>query len=63
MKCLGLHRSRSVWQKTGTVNATEHTIFLVEDGGGSILCLGGTEKLIRVDRKMVGPKYRAILEV
>uniref|UniRef100_A0A669E9Q2 Tc1-like transposase DDE domain-containing protein n=1 Tax=Oreochromis niloticus TaxID=8128 RepID=A0A669E9Q2_ORENI len=53
--------------KTNTAHHSEHTIPTVKYGGGSIMLWGcfssaGTGKLVRVDGKMDGAKYRAILE-
>uniref|UniRef100_A0A803J7M7 Tc1-like transposase DDE domain-containing protein n=1 Tax=Xenopus tropicalis TaxID=8364 RepID=A0A803J7M7_XENTR len=57
----------AVWRKTNTAHHSEHTIPAVKYGGGSIMLWGcfssaGTGKLVRVDGKMDGAKYRAILE-
>ncbi|KAL0201197.1 hypothetical protein M9458_004384, partial [Cirrhinus mrigala] len=56
-----------VWRKTNTAYHSEHTIPTVKYGFGSIMLWGcfssaGTGKLVRVDGKMDGAKYRAILE-
>ena len=53
--------------KTNTAHPPEHTIPTVKHGGGSIMWWGcfssaGTGKLVRLDGKMDGDKYRTILE-
>ena len=63
----GLHAKHYVWRKPNTAHQPEHTIPTVKHGGGSIMLWGcfssaGTGKLVRVDGKMDGAKYRAILE-
>ena len=62
----GLNAKRYVWQKTNTAHHPEHTIPTMKHGGGSIMLWGcssaGTGKLVQVDGKMDGAKYRTILE-
>ncbi|MCJ8749663.1 hypothetical protein PDJAM_G00178900 [Pangasius djambal] len=58
---------RSTAQKPNTAHHPEHTVPTVKHGGGSIVLWGclssaGTGKLVRVDGKMDGAKYRAILD-
>ncbi|KAL0162929.1 hypothetical protein M9458_042325, partial [Cirrhinus mrigala] len=67
MELFGQNAKRYVWRKTNTAHHSEHTIPTVKYGGGSIMLWGcfssaGTGKLVRVDGKMDGAKYRAILE-
>ena len=67
MELFGLNAKRYVWRKTNTAHHPEHTIPTVKHGGGSIMLWGcfssaGTGKLVRVDGKVDGAKYRAILE-
>ena len=67
IELFGLKAKRYVWRKTNTAHHPEHTIPTVEHGGGSIMLWGCfssavTGKLVRVDGKMDGAKYRAILE-
>uniref|UniRef100_A0A803JAD7 Tc1-like transposase DDE domain-containing protein n=1 Tax=Xenopus tropicalis TaxID=8364 RepID=A0A803JAD7_XENTR len=67
MELFGQNAKHYVWQKTKTAHHSEHTIPTVKYGGGSIMLWGcfssaGTGKLVRVDGKMDGAKYRAILE-
>ena len=55
------------WWKTNTAHHPEHTIPTVKHGGDSIMwwgCFSSAEtgKLVRVDGKMDGAKYRTILE-
>ena len=56
-----------MWAKANTAHHPEHTIPTKKHGGGSIMLWGylssaGTGKLVRVDGKMDGAKYGAILE-
>ncbi len=56
-----------VWRKPGTAHHLANTIPPVKHGGRSIMlwgCFSSAEigKLVRVDGKMDGAKYRAILE-
>uniref|UniRef100_A0A803JNW0 Tc1-like transposase DDE domain-containing protein n=1 Tax=Xenopus tropicalis TaxID=8364 RepID=A0A803JNW0_XENTR len=67
LELFGQNAKRYVWRKTNTAHHSEHTIPTVKYGGGSIMLWGcfssaGTGKLVRVDGKMDGAKYRAILE-
>uniref|UniRef100_A0A669EVF3 Transposase n=1 Tax=Oreochromis niloticus TaxID=8128 RepID=A0A669EVF3_ORENI len=67
MQLFGQNAKRYVWRKTTTAHHSEHTIPTVKYGGGSIMlwvCFSsaGTGKLVRVDGKMDGAKYRANLE-
>ncbi|CAI5674221.1 unnamed protein product [Oreochromis niloticus] len=67
MELFGQNAKRYVWRETNTAHHSEHTIPTVKYGGGSIMLWGcfssaGTGKLVRVDGKMDGAKYRAILE-
>ncbi|KAL0150495.1 hypothetical protein M9458_054312 [Cirrhinus mrigala] len=67
MELFGQNAKRYVWWKTNTAHHSEHTIPTVKYGGGSIMLWGcfssaGTGKLVRVDGKMDGAKYKAILE-
>lgn len=56
-----------MWRKINIVYYFEYIIFIVKYGGGSIMFWGcfflvGIGKLVRVDGKMDGVKYRVILE-
>jgi hypothetical protein len=56
----GLNAKRHVWKKPGTIPIVKH-------GGGSIMLWGcfsvaGIERLVRIEGKMNGAKYRAILD-
>ena len=56
-----------VWSKSNTAHHPEHTIPTVKHGGGSIMvwaCFSsaGTGKMVKIDGKMDGAKYRTILE-
>uniref|UniRef100_A0A669BVS3 Tc1-like transposase DDE domain-containing protein n=1 Tax=Oreochromis niloticus TaxID=8128 RepID=A0A669BVS3_ORENI len=67
MELFGQNAKRYVWRKTNTAHHSEHTIPTVKYGGGSIMLWGcfssaGPGKLVRVEGKMDGAKYRAILE-
>ncbi|MCJ8737403.1 hypothetical protein PDJAM_G00023560 [Pangasius djambal] len=67
IELFGLNAKRYVWRKPNTAYRPEHTIPTVKHGGGSITLWGcfssaGTGKLVRVDGKMDGAKYRAILD-
>lgn len=67
IELFGLNAKRYVWRKTNTAHHPEHTIPTVKHGGGNIMLWGcfssaGTGKLVRVDGRMDGAKYRAILE-
>ncbi|MCI4379917.1 hypothetical protein PGIGA_G00233920 [Pangasianodon gigas] len=67
IELFGLNAKRYVWRKPNTEHDPEHTIPTVKHGGGSIMLWGcfspaGKGKLVRVDGKMDGAKYRAILD-
>lgn len=56
-----------MWWKSNTAHHPEHTIPNMKHGDGSIMLWGcfssaGTGKLVRVDGKMDGAKYGAILD-
>jgi hypothetical protein len=57
----GLNAKRHVWRKPGTIPTLKH-------GGGSIMLCGcfsaaGTGRLVRIEGKTNGAKYREILDV
>ena len=61
MKLFGLNAKCSVWTKPRTIHTVKH------GDGGSIMLWGcfsaaGTEKLVRMEGKMNGGKYRKILD-
>uniref|UniRef100_A0A8C8K4I5 Tc1-like transposase DDE domain-containing protein n=1 Tax=Oncorhynchus tshawytscha TaxID=74940 RepID=A0A8C8K4I5_ONCTS len=67
IKLFGNNAKRYVWRKSNTAHHPEHTIPTVKHGGGSIMvwtCFSsaGTGKMVKIDGKMDGAKYRTILE-
>uniref|UniRef100_A0A8L0DPU9 Transposase Tc1-like domain-containing protein n=1 Tax=Oncorhynchus mykiss TaxID=8022 RepID=A0A8L0DPU9_ONCMY len=67
IELFGNNAKRYVWCKSNTAHHPEHTIPTVKHGGGSIMvwaCFSsaGTGKMVKIDGKMDGPKYRTILE-
>ncbi|KAL7855533.1 hypothetical protein AOLI_G00191370 [Acnodon oligacanthus] len=67
IELFGQKTKRYVWRRINTAHHSEHTIPTVKYGGGSIVLWGcfssaGTGRLVRVDGKMDGAKYRAVLE-
>jgi hypothetical protein len=60
IELFGLNSKHHVWQRPGTIPMVKH-------GGGMIMLWGcfsaaGTGRLVRIERKMNGTKYREILD-
>uniref|UniRef100_A0A674PB52 Tc1-like transposase DDE domain-containing protein n=1 Tax=Takifugu rubripes TaxID=31033 RepID=A0A674PB52_TAKRU len=67
IELFGHNAKQYVWRKSNTAHHPEHTIPTVKHGGGSIMvwaCFSsaGTGKMVKIDGKMDGAKYRTILE-
>uniref|UniRef100_A0A8K9UU74 Tc1-like transposase DDE domain-containing protein n=1 Tax=Oncorhynchus mykiss TaxID=8022 RepID=A0A8K9UU74_ONCMY len=67
IELFGNNAKHYVWRKSNTAHHTEHTIPTVKHGGGSIMVWAffssaGTGKMVKIDGKMDGAKYRTILE-
>uniref|UniRef100_A0A8C7N1Z7 Transposase n=1 Tax=Oncorhynchus kisutch TaxID=8019 RepID=A0A8C7N1Z7_ONCKI len=67
IELFGNNAKRYVWRKSNTAHHPEHLIPTVKHGGGSIMvwaCFSsaGTGKMVKIDGKMDGAKYRTILE-
>jgi hypothetical protein len=66
----GLNTKRHVWRKLGTIPTVKHgggSITKVKHGGGNIMLWGcfsaaGTGRLVKIEGKMNGAKYREILD-
>uniref|UniRef100_A0AAZ3RTG3 Transposase Tc1-like domain-containing protein n=1 Tax=Oncorhynchus tshawytscha TaxID=74940 RepID=A0AAZ3RTG3_ONCTS len=59
IELFGLNAKRHIWRKPGTIPTVKY-------GGGSIVLCGcfsaaGTRRLVRIERKMNGAKYKEIL--
>ena len=60
IELFGLNAKLHIWRKPGTIPMVKH-------GGGSIMLWGccsaaGTGSLVRIEGKMIGAKYREILD-
>uniref|UniRef100_A0A8C7GHX2 Transposase n=1 Tax=Oncorhynchus kisutch TaxID=8019 RepID=A0A8C7GHX2_ONCKI len=67
IELFGNNAKRYVWRKSNTAHHPEHTIPTVKHGGGSVMvwaCFSsaGTGKMVKINGKMDGAKYRTILE-
>ena len=61
IELFGLNAKRHFWRKPGIIPTVKH------GGGGGIMLWGcflaaGTGRLVRIEGKMNGPKYREILD-
>jgi len=66
LELFGNNAKRYVWRKSNTAHHPEHTIHTVKHGGVSIMvwaCFSsaGTGKMVQIDGKMDGAKYRTKL--
>ncbi|KAK3542723.1 hypothetical protein QTP70_000093 [Hemibagrus guttatus] len=67
IELFGLNGKRHVWRKPGTAHHLANTIPTMKHGGGSIMLwecssVAGTERLVRIERKMNAAMYRDILD-